>query len=364
MNEQNKFWNERTKRLIPYVPGEQPRGQTFIKLNTNENPYPPAPGVESILRSVDPSELRLYPDPTCLEPRQAIAENYGLAAEQVFMGNGSDEVLALAFAAFFKRADEGGLPIIFPEITYSFYPVYANLFEIDFQTPVLQEDFSICIEDYLVPSGGVVLANPNAPTGVAVNLADLRRIAEYDPDRLVIVDEAYADFSTVTAIDLLAECPNILVIRTFSKSYSLAGLRIGFALGAPQLIEALCRVRDSYNSYTVGVLSQKAATAAIKDRVYFQKTRDALLNTRTKTSEALRELGCELNDSQTNFLWVKIPGFTGAEIYTALRNEGILVRYFNNPKTQFHVRITVGTDEEMAALVQVIAKIIKDRRKP
>ncbi len=356
----SRYWNQHTRALVPYVPGEQPRERSFIKLNTNENPYPPSPTVEEVLRGTDPATLGLYPDPTCRVVRQAIAAEYGLSIDSVFMGNGSDEVLAIAYQAFFENSSAGGEAILFPDVTYSFYPVYARMYDVPFETPAIGEDFELKIDDYLCNSGGVVLANPNAPTGLSLSVEQIERIVDFDSRRVVIVDEAYADFDDQSAISLISDYPNLLVTRTFSKSYSLAGLRVGFALGHPELIAGLCRVRDSFNSYTVGTIAQTVATAAIRDQAYFKRRRAQIIETREETARFLSDLGCVLTRSKTNFLWLMVPGFGGRQIYDALRKEGILVRHFASPKIDEYVRITIGTAEQMAVLKEKIELLMKD----
>lgn len=358
-----RLWNRKTAGLVPYTPGEQPRGQTFIKLNTNENPYPPAPEVLEALKGYDGDRLRLYPDPSSLELRQVIADYHGLSAAQVFVGNGSDEILAMAFQAFFEsaapdRAGQPGQAIVFPDVTYSFYPVYARMYDIAYRTVALNEDFTLPMAECLAPSAGLVLANPNAPTGIAIGLSGLAELAGADRNRLILVDEAYVDFGADSAVALLADFDNLLVVQTCSKSRSLAGIRLGFALGAPPLIEALQRVRDSFNSYTIDRLAQVAGIAAFSAAAWFEETRARIIATRTAACDALAGLGFQVLPSSANFIFARRPGRAGGDLYQRLRQAGILVRHFNQPRIADHLRISVGTDEEMAELIRVLNKIL------
>ena len=356
-----RFWNRKTTSLTPYTPGEQPRGQRFIKLNTNESPYPPAPEVVEALKRYDTDRLRLYPDPTSLGLRQAIADYYGLSVAEVFVGNGSDEILAMAFQAFFEPDPDGAEPnqaIVFPDVTYSFYPVYARMYDIPYRTVMLRDDFTLPLDACKTPSAGLVLANPNAPTGIAISSADLTELAEANPDRLILVDEAYVDFGAETAVPLLASHDNLLVIQTCSKSRSLAGMRLGFAMGAPALIEALERIRDSFNSYTLDSLAQTAGTAAFQAAGWFEETRARIVRTRGKMAAELAALGFEVLPSAANFLFVRHPERSGRALYDQLRQAGILVRHFNLPRIADHLRITVGTDDEVDELVHVLSRLL------
>jgi histidinol-phosphate aminotransferase len=359
-----RLWSRKVHTLTPYVPGEQPRDRRFIKLNTNENPYPPSPDVLAALQQYPFERLKLYPDPTGQALRQTIADYYGLEPNQVFAGNGSDEVLAFAFQAFFNAWEGSGENkpttaecIVFPDITYSFYPVYARLYQVPYRLVALAEDFSLPVEAISAPSAGVVLANPNAPTGRAIPLAEISQIAAADPHRLVLIDEAYVDFGADSAISLLGQFDNILVVQTCSKSRSLAGLRVGFAIGSPHLIEALQRVRDSFNSYTLDSLAQTCAIASFKDGAWFENNRARLIATREKTAQSLRELGFNVLPSQANFLFVTHPDYAGIDLYQALRQAGILVRHFNLPRIEQYLRISIGTPEEMAELVRALNEI-------
>jgi histidinol-phosphate aminotransferase len=360
-----RLWNRKTHSLIPYVPGEQPRDRAFIKLNTNENPYPPALEVMQAVRDFPAERLRLYPDPTSLKLRQCLAAYYGVAEKQIFVGNGSDEILAMAFQAFFRSRCEidasGKKPqdcLVFPDITYSFYPVYARMYDIPYRTVRLGNDFSLPLAACLEPSAGLVLANPNAPTGIAIGLEDLAALAASDRNRLVLVDEAYVDFGAESAIALLDRFDNILVVQTCSKSRALAGLRVGFAFGDPALIEGLERVRDSFNSYTLDSLAQSVATAAYASPGWFETTRARIIATREKTAAGLAELGFEVLPSSANFLFVRHTGFSGEHLYRELRREGILVRHFRLPRIEDHLRITIGLPEDMAKLVGCLREIV------
>jgi len=367
------FWNTRTKNLSPYVPGEQPKDRQFIKLNTNENPWPPSPKVIDAIQKAANDRLRLYPDPQCTEFREAVAARYGVKPEQVFAGNGSDEILAFAFAAFFQSGGKAA-PILFPDITYSFYPVYADLWDIPYRTVPLSEDFTINTADYKVSSGGLVLPNPNAPTGIALALDDILPLAEYfeKQEKVFIVDEAYAAFGAqsggepspcglggCSAIPHIDKHPNLLTVHTLSKSASLAGLRVGFAIGGEKLIEGLCRIRDSFNSYTLDRLALAGGAAAVSDSAYYDAVNRRVIAARERTAESLRGLGFKVLPSSANFLLVKPPRISGAHLSAALREKGILVRHFNKDRIADFVRISIGTDEDMDALLAACGEIIK-----
>lgn len=351
-----ELWSRRIRAAVPYVPGEQPKDRVFIKLNTNENPYPPSPKVLSALREGMDNALRLYPDPECSELRQAIAAFHGLSPEQVFPGNGSDEILAFSFQAFF----DPDRPVLFPDITYSFYEVYVKYFGLTAELVPLREDFSLPVEAFCGGDhGGVVVANPNAPTGKAVGLEELRRILAANRGCVVLVDEAYVDFGGESATALLAEYDNLLVVRTLSKSRSLAGLRVGYALGAPDLIAGLCCVRDSINSYTVDRLAQLGGAAAMEDRDWFETTRKAIIRTRETAAERLRALGFAVLDSKANFLFITHPTIPAKTLLEGLRERGILVRYFNRPRIDNYLRVSIGTDAEMDALCGALEALVK-----
>ena len=353
----SRFWNKKTNAIEPYVAGEQPReGQKIIKLNTNENPYPPSPRIGALLKDFNEERLRLYPDTSCTALREAFAEFYGVRPTQIFCGNGSDEVLAFAFRAFFESGPDAP-PLLTPDISYSFYPVYAELFDIPLKKIPLREDFSIAPEDYLYPEGGVAIANPNAPTGLALPVDSIRRILDANPDRVVLIDEAYACFGGPSCIGLLKEYPNLLIIGTLSKSHSLAGLRLGFAIGSEELIEGIRRIRDSFNSYPVDTLAQKTAEAAVRDRAWHEENTRKIVATRERVREAFRAMGFKMTDSKANFLFVRPDGISASELYTKLKNKGILVRYFGKPRISEYLRISVGTDEQMTELIKAVREL-------
>ena len=349
-----EFWSRRIQNITPYTPGEQPKARQFIKLNTNECPYPPSPKVLSAIREAANDRLRLYPDPECWELRQAIAKREGLKPEQVFCGNGSDEILAFAFQAFFDPDRE----VVFPKITYSFYPVYTDFFGLNRREVPMNPDFSDPIDLLCGNNGGVVLANPNAPTGIAVGLDTVERLLRANPDVVVIVDEAYIDFGAHSAVGLIGQYPNLLVIQTASKSRALAGLRVGWAMGNENLIAALRCVRDSINSYTLDRLAQAGAAAAIEDEEYFQTVRKKVMDTRTWTEQALRSKGFTALPSQANFVFASHPDHTGRELLAGLRERGILVRWWDKAEIENWLRISIGTREEMEALVKALDELI------
>jgi len=363
------YWNSRTKALSPYVPGEQPKDRKFIKLNTNENPYPPSPKViEAIQKAVNDS-LRLYPDPECTVFREAVAARYGVWPEQVFAGNGSDEILAFAFGAFFESSGKGKpKPILFPDITYSFYPVYARFWDIPYRTIPLNDDFSIKIADYKTSSGGVVFPNPNAPTGMALSLGDVLSLTEYlhKNNNIFILDEAYTGFGADLTITHIKDHPNLLCVHTLSKSGSLAGLRAGFAVGSVELIEGLRRVRDSFNSYTLDRLTLAGAAAALSDVAYYNEINRRVLKTRDRVMEALRKMGFMVLPSSANFIFIKapevqgMPCINGSEIFSALREKGILVRHFNKERISDFLRVSMGTDDDMDIFLDACNSIVAD----
>jgi histidinol-phosphate aminotransferase len=352
----SKYWSTITRSIKPYTPGEQPRDRRYIKLNTNENPYPPAPAViEAIGRAADGS-LRLYPDPDCEELRTTIARYFGLKRDQVFPGNGSDELLAFAFPAFFDPGPAE--PILFPDITYSFFPVYAALFRIPFERVPLEEDFSIPLESFFRPNRGVLLANPNAPTGMCLPIDAIRSILEGNRDRVVILDEAYIDFGGDSAAALIPEFPNLLVIQTLSKSRSLAGLRVGFALGQTELIEGINRIKNSINSYTLDRLALAGAVAAMREESYFQDTRAKIMATRERTADTLVGMGFVVVPSRANFIFISHPLQPAESLFSRLRQRGILVRHFNQPRIDNYLRVTIGTDAEMDAFLATLKTLI------
>ena len=347
-------WEQYVRRVVPYTPGEQPRDRKFIKLNTNENPYPPSAMVTEAIRQEAGSPLRLYPDPECTELRETIASYHGLSPEQIFVGNGSDEVLAMCFYAFFTP----GKAVVFPDITYSFYPVYARLFGLDYREIPLDENFGVPVEQFLGGNGGVVIANPNAPTGRDLPLHAIREIADANPEAVVMVDEAYVDFGAQSAVPLLDRCPNLVVTRTLSKSGSLAGLRVGYALGSANLIAALNCVKNSFNSYPLDRLAQAGAQAAIEDEAYFRATVDKVAATREWTTTRLRELGFRVYDSKANFLFASHDAVPAEKLLLGLRERGILVRWWNKPRISNCLRISIGTDEEMEKLCRTLEELL------
>jgi histidinol-phosphate aminotransferase len=367
------YWSERARALSPYIPGEQPGDRAFIKLNTNENPYPPSPLVIEAIQKAAGDKLRLYPDPESRELREAIAAAYQVAPEQVFAGNGSDEVLAFAFAAFFEGGAPSASPVLFPDVTYSFYPVYAGLWHIPFRAIPVGDDFAVNPADYRVPSGGVVLANPNAPTGMALETACLLEIAKYQAkmSRVVVVDEAYGAFTggpasafygAASLVPFIKEEPNLLTVHTLSKMGALAGLRVGFAIGQADLIAGLCRVRDSFNSYPVDRLAQAGAAAAVSDAAYYRRITRRLAASRERVSAALSALGFQVLPSRANFVFARHPARTGAGLFAGLREKGILVRHFNKPRIGDFLRITIGTDDEMDCLLNACEELLMQVR--
>jgi len=351
------FLSERARRVRPYVPGEQPQGRTFIKLNTNENPYSVSPQVlYAIQHTLLDRGVERYPDPQCGDLVQAVSEARGINRDWVFAGNGSDEVLSLAFMAFYQ-----GKTLNAPDITYSFYPVYAELFDVQYRTIPLLADFTVDVEALCACAGGVILANPNAPTGIALPLADVEKIIAAHPQDVVLIDEAYVDFGGESAVPLIARCPNLLVVQTLSKFAALAGMRIGIAMGQPPLIEGLNRIKDSFNSYTVNTLSNAAGAAALHDIAYYREQAERICATRQRTAAALMGMGCEVLPSRTNFLMVRAPGISGEALYAGLKERGILVRHFSSPeRIAPYVRISIGTDADMDAVCAAIAEMMKE----
>ena len=338
------------RRIDPYVPGEQPQSDDIIKLNANENPYPPAPGVQQVLRTFDASRLALYPDANGKSLKKALAGRFGVKPTQVFLGNGSDDVLALAFQSFFCS----GEPILYPDITYSFYPVWCDLFRIPYETMPLDDNFCVNLRDYDKPNGGVVLPNPNAPTGRGLSLASIEDLLQHNADCVVIIDEAYVDFGAQSAVPLIEKYENLLVVQTMSKSRSLAGLRIGYALGSETLIATLEAVKNSYNSYTLDSLALAAGEASVADEAYFQDTCRKVMATRERAADALRELGFTVSPSLTNFLFVTHPKKEAPVIFEYLRQKNIFIRYFKLPRIDNYLRITVGTDEQMDRMIEAL----------
>ncbi len=354
----SRYWSPVVGTLSPYVPGEQPKLQDLVKLNTNEHPFGPSPKVLQALRAACDDSLKLYPDPGSERLRQAIAAYCQVQPEQVFVGNGSDEVLAHAFQALLKH--DG--PLLFPDITYSFYPVYCGLYQIAGQAVALTEDFCIDVQDYLPAAGraagGIIFPNPNAPTGRALALGEVERIVAANPDIPVVIDEAYVDFGAESAVGLVSRYDNLLVVQTLSKSRSLAGLRVGFAIGSRVLIEALERVKNSFNSYPIDRLAEAGAAAAIEDTAYFERTRQAVIATRETLAGQLQELGFQVLPSAANFLFARHPGHDGAALAAALRERSIIVRHFRQARIDQFLRITVGTETQCARLVEALQAIL------
>lgn len=350
----SKYWNNTVKNLQPYVPGEQPKDMKYIKLNTNESPYPPSPKVLEAISKGNNGTLKLYPDPNVDDLRETVAKYYGIDKDEVFVGNGSDEVLAFSFMTFFSSEKK----ILFPDITYSFYKVYAKLLNLKTEIVPLDEEFNIPIEKLCKNSGGVVLANPNAPTSKVVSVDDIKSILESNRDSVVIVDEAYIDFGGTSVVDLIKDYENLLVVQTLSKSRALAGLRVGFAFGSKELIEGLNRLKNSINSYTIDRIAIAGAIAAFEDEAYFKELTSKIINTREETIVKLRDIGFKVMDSKANFVFVSHEKMKAEEIFKELRKKGILVRYFNEPRINNFLRITIGTDDEMKILIEELKNIL------
>ena len=349
-------WEEYVRTVEPYVPGEQPNQPDMIKLNTNENPYPPAPGVVEALKNFDTDKLRLYPEPTCKVLVDAIAEYYGIRSSQVFAGVGSDDVLAMIFMTFFNSKK----PILFPDITYSFYDVWADMLRIPFETKALDDNFQIRKEDYYGENGGVVFPNPNAPTGILMPLSEIEDIIAHNRNVIVVVDEAYIDFGGESALPLIEKYDNLLVVQTFSKSRSLAGMRLGFAMGNEKLIRYINDVKYSFNSYTLNQTALSLGVQAIKDREYFEKTCEKVIATREWTKCELKELGFSFGDSMSNFIFATHERVPAKEIFEALREHNIFVRYFSKPRIDNYLRISIGTQQEMEHLIAFLTDYLKE----
>ncbi len=350
-------WESNVRRVVPYVPGEQPNKPNMIKLNTNECPYPPAKGVQEAMKDLRPEDFRLYPDPEAGSLVHVLAEYYGLADEQVFVGVGSDDVLAIAFQTFFN-SDK---PLLFPQITYSFYDVWADLYKIPYEALPLKDDFHIDPADYKRENGGIIFPNPNAPTGLLESLETVEEIVAANPDVVVIVDEAYIDFGGKSALALIDKYDNLLVVQTFSKSRAMAGMRIGFAMGNPKLIKYLNDVKFSTNSYTMNRPSLVLGVESVKDDVYFKETTAKIMATRERVKSELAALGFEFPDSMSNFVFAKHPAVSGTDLYDALREKNIFVRHFNNPLIAEYNRITIGTDEEMDVFLACVKEYMKEK---
>jgi histidinol-phosphate aminotransferase len=354
----SQYWSDIVHKLTPYVPGEQPKLDNLVKLNTNENPYGPSPKVIAALKLEAADTLRLYPDPNSDALKAAIAITHNLNANQVFVGNGSDEVLAHVFQALLKHSR----PLLFPDITYSFYPVYCGLYDIEYQTIPLAEDFTISIDDYDQPNGGIIFANPNAPTGIPLALAEIERLLKKNTQSVVVIDEAYVDFGTESAVRLINRYPNLLVTHTLSKARSLAGLRVGYALGSPDLIEALIRVKDSFNSYPIDRFASAGAIAAMQDVAYFEETCSKVVETRAILIKDLTKLGFEVLPSGANFIFAKHKVRDGAKLTALLRQKNIIVRHFKAPsRIAPYLRITIGTDAQSKTLISVLFELLSDK---
>jgi histidinol-phosphate aminotransferase len=353
----SRFWSALTHDLKPYVPGEQPRMADLVKLNTNESPFGPSPRVFEAIRNEAIDALRLYPDPQATALRDALAGYHQVRPEQVFVGNGSDEVLAHTFAALLKH----DAPLLFPDITYSFYPVYCGLFGIAYETVPLDDAMRIRIADYRRPAGAIILPNPNAPTGIALSRTEIATLLEQHPDAPVVIDEAYVDFGAETAIPLIASHPNLLVVQTMSKSRALAGLRVGYAIGDAGLIEALTRVKDSFNSYPLGRPAQAGAIASLEDETYFQQSRTRVIEGRKRLARGLVEHGFEVLPSAANFVFARHPAQDGATLAAALRQRAVIVRHFSAPRISDYLRITVGADAQIDRLFSALSEILGQR---
>ncbi|RBP48676.1 histidinol-phosphate transaminase [Arenicella xantha] len=352
----SRFWSDIVHQLTPYTPGEQPKIDNLVKLNTNENPYGPSPKVIEAIAAANHDGLRKYPDPNAGELKQTIANHFGLSVDSVFVGNSSDEVLAHVFRGLLKQ----DRPLLFPDITYSFYPVYCALFDIAYQQVALRDDFSLNIDDYSADNGGIIFANPNAPTGIAVPLADIKTLLERHSSSVIVVDEAYVDFGGESAVSLIVDYPNLVVTQTLSKSRGLAGLRVGFALANPELIEGLERIKNSFHPYTLDALALAGAQAAFLDVDYFEQSRQKVIDTRERTTVGLQKLGFTVLPSSANFVFAAHQTSDAGALFMKLRERGIVVRYFDKERLSDFLRISIGTDTEMQQLLSVLADILSE----
>ena len=350
-------WEEAIRCVTPYVPGEQPKGNDLVKLNTNENPYPPSPAVLACLREMEGGILRKYPDPASAELVKALAERYGLSEDRIFVGVGSDDVLALSFLTFFNSHR----PVLFPDITYSFYKVWAELFGVPYETPALDEDLRIRPEDYRRENGGVIFPNPNAPTGIYLELDQVEDIIAHNQDVVVIVDEAYVDFAGRSAMELIDRYDNLIVVQTFSKARSMAGMRVGYAISNPELIRYLNDAKYSFNSYTMNQTALICGAEAVKDRAYFEENLQKIIQTREWAKKELAGMGFELTDSRANFLFVRHPKYSGKDLFEFLKKQKIYVRFWGSKRIEDYLRITVGTREEMETLFTALKKYMEER---
>lgn len=350
----NSLWTENLRKIEPYVPGEQSSDKDIVKLNANENPYPPSPRVMEAIKNFNTDSLRLYPNANSTPLKQALADYYGVDIKNVFVGNGSDDVIAIAFQALFNS----DLPIVYPDLTYSFYPVWCSLFNIPYKTYPLDDNFRINVEDYKAKNGGVVIPNPNAPTSIGEGLDFVERLMEYNRDSVVIIDEAYVDFGGVSSVPLISKYDNLLVTGTFSKSRSLAGLRIGFAIGSEALINVLEAVKNSYNSYTVDAVAIEAGRASILDDTYFKETCNKIIKTRQYVTDEMRSLGFTVLDSSSNFIFATRDDMSMKDMFEYLKTKKVFIRYFSVPRIENYVRISIGTDDEMAIFLKELKEYI------
>ena len=350
----SRFWSAKVNELTPYVPGEQPKVSNLIKLNTNENPYGPSPKVLEVLKAEAADTLRLYPDPNAENLKQALADYYNVTTKHVFVGNGSDEVLAHTFQGLLKQDK----PLLFPDITYSFYPVYCGLYDIEYVNQPLTDSFEIDLTAYPTENGGIIFPNPNAPTGRVLPLSEVENLLKKNRDTVVVVDEAYIDFGGESAVSLVNDYPNLLVIQTLSKSRSLAGLRVGFAIGSPELIDGLERVKNSFNSYPLDRFAISGAVAAIEDQGYFEQTCKAIIDSRNALVEQLQQLQFDVLPSATNFVFATHAERDASELAAKLREQSIIVRHFKQERIQNYIRISIGTNDECQALVSALKSIL------
>jgi len=356
----SKFWNDKIKEIEPYVPGEQPKDKKYVKLNTNENPYSPSEKVIEKIKSMSLKDLKLYPDPDVSELRKVIAEYFSqkiderITKEQIFVGNGSDEVLALIFMTFFNKGDK----VYYPDITYSFYPVYADLFDLKEVRIPLNENFEIEIDKYFGLDGHIIITNPNAPTSIALKLNEIEKIVKNNPTQLIVIDEAYVDFGAESSVKLVNKYDNVLVVQTFSKSRSFAGMRFGYAIGSENIIEGLNRLKFSFNSYTVDRISIEAGIESFKDDDYFVKTNAKIIETREKTVKKLKELGFKVLNSSANFIFISHNKVFAGDLYKNLKDNGVLVRYFAKDRIDNYLRVTIGTDEDMEIFIEKLNKLL------
>ncbi|WP_296876770.1 histidinol-phosphate transaminase [Thomasclavelia sp.] len=350
-------WQEKLRQVEPYVAGEQPKIVNMIKLNTNENPYGPSEKVKEVLKEIDIDKLRLYPNSDAVELKQALANYYQLDEDQVFLGNGSDEVLALTFLTFFNGKD----PILFPDITYSFYPVYCNLYQMDYQLVKLNDNFEINLQDFMQPNSGIIFPNPNAPTGVLVSVDFIETVVKNNPDSIVVVDEAYIDFGGTSCVPLINKYDNLVVIQTYSKSRSLAGIRLGIALGSKEAIRHLYDVKNSFNSYPVDYIAQQVCLASILDDQDTKQKCAKVIKTRERVKQELKQLGFVVLDSYANFVFVKHPQVAGEQLFLALRQSGIIVRHWNQERIDQFLRISIGTDEQMDRLITFLKTYLNNQ---